>query len=48
MTNIGFVIAKIETINDKLNTLEELVSDIRFDLQELDYLKSMLEKSEDI
>lgn len=48
MTNIGFIIAKIETIGEKLKAMEELVSDIRFDLQELDYLKSMLEKSEDI
>lgn len=47
MTNIGFVIARIEIIGEKLNALEELVSDIRSCLEELDYLKVMLEKNQD-
>jgi hypothetical protein len=45
MTNLGYIVAKMEIIGRKLYALEDLVSDIKGDLKELDYLRTMYEKS---
>lgn len=44
MTNLEYIVFKMDVIGSKLYALEDLISDIRSELEELDYLRSMLEK----
>ena len=48
VTDVEYIVRKMDAIGSKLYALEDLVSDIRSELEELDYLRSMLEKSQDI
>jgi hypothetical protein len=48
VTNIEYIVNKMDLIGSKLYVLEQVISDIRGELEELDYLRSMLEKSQEL
>jgi hypothetical protein len=48
MSNLEYVVNKMDVIGSKLYALEDLISDIRGELEELDYLRTILEKSEEL
>lgn len=48
MNNIEYIVSKMDLIGSKLYALEDLISDIRGELEELDYLRSMLEKTQEL